>query len=94
MVKMLLTIGLTVLLVLFGMQNSDHVEVSLILGSPRNVRLVFLLAVAASSGFIISHIRSLVREAQLKREIARLTSLCKSAISKIPQTRDREGLDA
>ena len=84
MAKILVTIVVTVFLVLFGMQNSDHVPVSLIVGSPKNVRLGFLLAVAASSGFIFSYIRSIGEQAKLRREIGRLTQLCKSALAKIP----------
>ncbi len=80
--KILITMVVTGLLVLFGMQNSDHVPVSLILGSPVQVRLVFLLAVAASCGFLFSYIQGLGREIKLKREIRKLAGLYQSAYSK------------
>ena len=82
MYKILITIAMTGLLVLFGIQNSDHVPMSLILGSPVKIRLVFLLAVAASCGFLFSHIQGLGREVKLKREIRKLTGLYQSAFSK------------
>lgn len=80
--KILITIAVTGLLVLFGMQNSEHVPLSLIVGSPTKVRLVFLLAVAATAGFMVSYIRSLNREIQLKREIRRLSAMYQAALAK------------
>ena len=80
--KILITIAVTGLLVLFGMQNSDHVPVSLIFGSPTKVRLVFLLAIAAVFGFLVSYIRGLAREIQLKKEIRRLDGLCQTALAR------------
>ena len=70
------------MLVLFGMQNSDHVPVSLIVGSPVKVRLVFLLAVAAAGGFLLAYFQSLGREIRLKKENRKLAGLCQSALSK------------
>lgn len=72
MVKILFTAFATLFLILFGVQNSDHVPISFIIGSPTNIRLVFLLASAAAGGFLISYIRGLSREITLKKEIRRL----------------------
>ncbi len=81
MAKILITIAITGVLVLFGMQNSDHVPVSLIVGSPVKVRLVFLLGVAAASGFLVCYFQGLGKELKLKKENRRLANLCDSALS-------------
>jgi uncharacterized integral membrane protein len=73
--QILLTVAATVVLVLFGVQNSDHVTVSLIVGRPTQIRLIFLLLIAACTGFLFSYIRGLSREIQLKKEIRRLACL-------------------
>jgi uncharacterized integral membrane protein len=91
MAKMLITIAVTMILVLFGMQNSDHVPVSLIAGIPKQVRLVFLLGVAASSGFMFSYIRRLGREAALKKEVLELRRLCKEALGKLADLKEEIG---
>ncbi len=61
------------LLVLFGLQNSDHVPVSLIVGAPAKIRLIFMLLIAATVGFLASYIRGLVREMRLRKVIRTLS---------------------
>ena len=73
--QILMTVAATVVLVLFGVQNSDHVTVSLIVGRPTEIRLIFLLLIAASSGFLLCYVRGLNREIQFKKEIRRLMAL-------------------
>ena len=90
--KILITIVITGVLVLFGMQNSDHVPVSFIIGSPKEVRLVFLLGVAVSFGFMLSYIQSLSREISLKRAIRRLAELYKSTLSEETSEKKVKGL--
>ena len=68
--------------ILFGLQNSDHVPVSLIFGSPTKVRLIFLLAVAAVFGFIVAYIRGLGREIELKKQIRQIGDLYQDSLSK------------
>jgi uncharacterized integral membrane protein len=82
--KILLTAAATVLLVLFGMQNSDHVPVSFIFGGPSKVRLIFLLVLAAAFGFVVAYLIGLNRELKLKRQIRKLADLSRSAIGKLP----------
>jgi uncharacterized integral membrane protein len=82
--KILITVLLTGVLVLFGMQNSDHVPVSFVIGSPAQVRLVFLLGVAAMFGFLLSYIQGLSKEIKLKREIRRLAEIYQSVLAKSP----------
>jgi uncharacterized integral membrane protein len=82
MYRILLTIVATSLLVVFGMQNSDHVPVSLIFGSPIQIRLMFLLSLAAMAGFLVSHILGLSKEIQLKRQIRRLKAVYEADLAK------------
>lgn len=82
MYKILITMVMTGLVVLFGMQNFDHVPVSFIVGSPIKVRLVFLLAMAAACGFLFSYIQGLSREIRLKREIRKLADKFQSSLAK------------
>ena len=79
--KILMTFALIALLVIFGMQNSDHVVVSFIFGGPVRVRLIFLLLIAAAGGFIAAYIKGLGREIRLKKQIRRSAGL-----SQLPPT--------
>ena len=72
MYKMILTAATIGILVIFGMQNSDHVPVSLIIGPPIKIRLIFLLLIAASCGFLVAYFTSMVRGMKLKKEIGKL----------------------
>ena len=75
MFKIFMTAGATLLLVLFGLQNSDHVPVSLIVGTPSKIRLIFLLFIAATVGFLASYIRGLVREMKLRKVIRSMSEV-------------------
>lgn len=72
MIKVLMTIGATAGLIVFGLQNCEHVPVSFVIGSPTKVRLIFLLLIAGSAGFLFSYIQGLNKEIRLKKEIRRL----------------------
>lgn len=93
MYKILLTIAVTGLLLLFGMQNSDHVPVSLIVGAPTKIRLVFLLVIAAACGFLVCYVRGLGREIRLKKEVRRLSAMQQSSGARLPIARIRDGAD-
>jgi uncharacterized integral membrane protein len=67
--KILITLAGMAVLLVFGMQNSDHVVVSFVVGGPVRVRLIFLLLIAAASGFLAAYIHGLGREIKLKRQI-------------------------
>lgn len=75
MVKVLLVVMATALLVVFGLQNSEHVPVSFVVGSPTKVRLIFLLLIAATAGFLLSYVLGLNREIRLKKEIRKLLTV-------------------
>lgn len=90
--QILLIVSATTLLVLFGAQNSDHVAVSFIVGTPTKVRLIFLLLTSAATGFLFSNFWGLSRERRLKLDIRRLTELRRSTLARIAkQEREEDG---
>jgi uncharacterized integral membrane protein len=91
MVKVLLVVMATALLVVFGFQNSDHVPVSFVVGSPTKVRLIFLLLIAATAGFLLSYILGLNREIRLKKEVRRLLTVAGPVKRRLPPTKKKKG---
>ncbi len=69
MAKTIVTIILTAIGVLFGMQNFDHVPVYLFWGKAVNIRLIFVIAIAGVGGYLIRHFTSIAREDALKRQV-------------------------
>ena len=86
MYKMLATAATIGVLVIFGMQNSDHVPVSLVIGPPIQIRLIFLLLIAAGCGFLVAYFPSTIRALKLKKEIAKLSALAETGGTEIAQT--------
>ncbi|HIJ58068.1 MAG TPA: hypothetical protein HPP41_00165 [Deltaproteobacteria bacterium] len=73
MFKTLTTIILTALVVLFGVQNFDHVPVYIFWGKALNIRLIFVVAIAGTGGYLIRHFVGLKREERLKRQFRMLS---------------------
>lgn len=69
MAKTIVTIILTAIGVLFGMQNFDHVPVYLFWGKAVNIRLIFVIAIAGVGGYLIRHFTGIAREDALKRQL-------------------------
>lgn len=69
MYKTITTIILTVVAVLFGMQNFDHVPVYIFWGKAVNIRLIFVIAIAGVGGYLIRLFIGLAREDVLKRRL-------------------------
>ena len=69
MVKTIVTVMLTVIGVLFGMQNFDHVPVYLFWGKAVNIRLIFVIAIAGVGGYLIRHFTGIAKEDALKRRL-------------------------
>ena len=82
--QVLFTLALIGLLVVFGLQNSEHVPISFVIGSPTKVRLVFLLLTSAAIGFLLSHIRNLGREIRLKKKLRALAAIKSTALAQLP----------
>jgi len=69
MYKTVTTIILTVLAVLFAMQNFDHVPIYFFWGKPVNIRMIFVIAISGVSGYVIRHLVGVGREEMMKRQI-------------------------
>ena len=69
MFKTIMTIILTVIVVLFAMQNFDHVPVYIFSGKAINIRLIFVIAIAGVLGYLVRHIVGIGIEERLKRQI-------------------------
>ncbi len=69
MYRTLTTVALTVLAVLFSIQNFDNVPLYFFWGKPIQIRLIFIIAVAAVIGYVIRHYIGIVREEALKRRL-------------------------
>ncbi|SLM32737.1 Magnetosome protein MamL [Desulfamplus magnetovallimortis] len=69
MFKTIMTIVLTVVGVLFSMQNFDHVPVYFFSGKPVNIRLIFVIAICGLTGYLMRHFFGIAREERLKRQI-------------------------
>ena len=68
MFKTLTTIIATAVVVLFGIQNFDHVPVYIFWGKMVNIRLVFVIAIAGTGGYVLRHFVGLRREEGLRRQ--------------------------
>ena len=69
MFRTMTTIILTVIGVLFGMQNFDHVPVYIFWGKAVNIRLIFVIAIAGVGGYLIRHFIGIAREDALRRKV-------------------------
>ena len=67
MYKTITTIILTGLAVLFGMQNFNHVPISIFWGKAINIRLIFVIAIAGVAGYLIRHFIGISREDAMRR---------------------------
>ena len=82
--QIIMTMLATAMLVLFGFQNSDHVAVTLLMGPPTQIRLIFLLLITAAAGYLVSYIRAVSREIKLKREIRKLLAFRSEQLARLP----------
>ena len=63
------TIVLTMIAVLFSIQNFDHVPLYIFWGKAINIRLIFVIAIAGICGYLIRHFTGIAREDRLRRQI-------------------------
>ena len=88
MFKTMTTIILTVIGVLFGMQNFDHVPVYIFWGKAIQIRLIFVVAIAGVAGYLIRHFIGMAREDALRRRF--MTAKMRSANRRTLRKRDDE----
>ena len=69
MLKTITTIIITVIAVLFSMQNFDHVPVYLFWGKAIHIRLIFVIAIAGVGGYLVRHFIGIGREEKMRRQL-------------------------
>jgi len=72
MLKFTLTVMLTTVVVLFAVQNFEHVPVYIFWGKALNIRLVFVVAIAGVGGYLVRLFIGIGREERLKRQVQTL----------------------
>lgn len=65
--KTVTTIVLTVIAVLFSIQNFNRISLHLLWGKPVEIQLIFVIAIAGVSGYLIRYFIGIRREEELKR---------------------------
>ena len=65
--KTITTIVLTVIAVLFSIQNFDRVPLRLLWGNPVEMQLIFVIAIAGIIGYLIRYFIGIRREEELKK---------------------------
>jgi len=65
--KILLTIVITTVIILFAMQNFGHVPINFFGGTPLYIRLFFVIIFSGVIGWLIRFITGMQREEELKR---------------------------
>ena len=66
--KILLTIILTTIVVLFALQNFDHTPIYFFAGKPIHIRLFFVIAISMVVGYLIRYVIGLHREDEIKKK--------------------------
>jgi uncharacterized integral membrane protein len=82
MLRTLMTIALTVVGVLFALQNFDHVPVYIFGGKAVEIRLIFVIGLAVIAGYMIRYFIGMTKEEALKR---RLNNVLRRA--RVPQSK-------
>ncbi|MBF0550613.1 MAG: hypothetical protein HQK60_08760 [Deltaproteobacteria bacterium] len=67
--KTLITIIITAVAVLFGLQNFDHVPIYGLWGKPIAIRMTYLVATAGVFGYLIRHFVGIRREEKLRKQL-------------------------
>ncbi|HUV49767.1 MAG TPA: hypothetical protein VMW78_01930 [Anaerolineae bacterium] len=88
--KTITTIILTVIAVLFSIQNFDHVPVYIFWGNAVSIRLVFVVAIAGVTGYLIRHFTGIGREERLKKQIQTIRRKSHYAAGKKTEEFDEE----
>ena len=72
MYKTVATIILTAIAVVFAIQNFDHVPVYIFWGKALRIRLIFVIAIAGTGGYLVRHFVGIKREERLRKQFAML----------------------
>ncbi|MBF0526497.1 MAG: hypothetical protein HQK56_15555 [Deltaproteobacteria bacterium] len=90
--KTLITIIITAVAVLFGLQNFDHVPVYGLWGKPIAIRMTYLVATAGVFGYLIRHFAGIRREEKLRKQLRIVLNHKSDSVRKKAAIFDEEGL--
>ena len=66
--KIILTIILTTVVVLFSIQNFDHVPLNFFGGRAIQIRLIFVISIAGIAGYLLRYLIGIQREEEIKKK--------------------------
>ena len=66
--KIVTTIVLTTVVVLFAVQNFDHVALYFFGGKAIQIRLIFVIAISGIGGYLLRYIIGINREEEIKKK--------------------------
>jgi uncharacterized integral membrane protein len=72
--KTITTIVLTVIAVVFSLQNFNRIPLHLLWGNPVEMQLTFVIAIAGITGYLIRYFIGIRREEELKRRYKALAA--------------------
>jgi uncharacterized integral membrane protein len=72
MARIVMTIVATAIFVAFSLSNTQHVEVSFVVGRPIEVRLIFLLLITFGSGIVATVFHRLLTDASRRAQHRRI----------------------
>jgi len=67
-----ITIIITILVVLFALQNFEHVPLYIFGGKPVYIRLIFVIATSGCAGYVLRYLTSINREERLKKHLRQM----------------------
>ncbi|MBF0226384.1 MAG: hypothetical protein HQK76_13095 [Desulfobacterales bacterium] len=85
MFKTIVTIILTIVVMLFAIQNFDHVPLYIFTGKAINVRLIFIIAIAWIGGYLNRLFIGIAKEERLKRDLQLLKKRQSKSIKKVAE---------
>jgi len=88
--KIIVTIIITAIVVLFSMQNFAHVPIYYFGGKPINIRLIFVIVISMAFGYFIRYITGISKEEELKRKCRELMVRNNRMIKKVSQEDEEE----
>ena len=82
--KILFTVLITTIVVLFAFQNFEHVPIYFFTAKPVSIRLFFVIIFSGVIGWVIRLMTGIQREEQLKRRFKMLLTEYKRVKAKLP----------
>ena len=88
--KIILTIILTTVVVLFSIQNFDHVPLNFFAGKAIQIRLIFVISIAGIAGYLLRYLIGIQREEEIKKKYRMLRLRDKEEIHRTYETDEED----